>query len=72
MNTILSEIKKWNTKCARKLKNHTNAPAVNLLDNNETKHRLKRYIVLTLSDRPEQNSNTSIEMIANEQRKTSI
>jgi hypothetical protein len=33
MNTVLSEIKKWNTKYLRKLENHTNALAVNLLDN---------------------------------------
>jgi hypothetical protein len=36
MDTVLSEIKKWNTKYLRKLENHTNAPAVNLLDNRET------------------------------------
>jgi hypothetical protein len=36
MNTVLSEIKKWNTKYIRKLENHTNALAVNLLDNSET------------------------------------
>jgi hypothetical protein len=33
MNTVLSEIKEWNTKCLRKLENHTNALALNLLDN---------------------------------------
>jgi hypothetical protein len=53
MNTGLSEIKKWNTKYLRKLENHTNAQALNLLDNSETTHRLKRYTVLTLPDRPE-------------------
>jgi hypothetical protein len=37
------EIKKWNTKYLRKLENHTNALAVNLLDNSETTHKLKRY-----------------------------
>jgi hypothetical protein len=47
MNIVLSEIKKWNTKYLRKLENHTNALAVNLLDNSETTHRLKRYTVLT-------------------------
>jgi hypothetical protein len=52
MNTVLSEIKKWNTKYLRKLENHTNAVAVNLLDNSETTHRLERYTVLTPSDRP--------------------
>jgi hypothetical protein len=63
MNTMLSEIKKWNTKYLRKLENHTNALAVNLLDNNETTHRLKRYSVLTLPDRPEQNAITIIKVI---------
>jgi hypothetical protein len=29
MNTVLSEIKKWNTEYLRKLENHTNALAVN-------------------------------------------
>jgi hypothetical protein len=53
MNTVLSEIKKWNTKYLRKLGSHTNALAVNLLDNSETTHRLKIYIILTLPDRPE-------------------
>jgi hypothetical protein len=41
MNTVLSEIKKLNTKYLRKFENHTNALAVNLLDNSETTHRLK-------------------------------
>jgi hypothetical protein len=53
MNTVLSEIKKLNTKYLRELENHTNALAVNLLDNSETRHRLKRYKVNTLPDRPE-------------------
>jgi hypothetical protein len=53
VNTVLREIKKWNTEYIRKLENHTNALAVNLLDNSETTHRLKRYTVLTLLDRPE-------------------
>jgi hypothetical protein len=53
MNTALSEIRKWNTKYFRKLENHTNALAVNLLHNSETTHRLKRYTGLTLPDRPE-------------------
>jgi hypothetical protein len=53
MNTVLSEIKKWNTRYLCKLENYTNALAVNLLDENETTHRLKRYTVLTLPDRPE-------------------
>jgi hypothetical protein len=47
MNTVFSVIKKWNAKYLRKLENHTNAY------NNETTHRLKRYTVLTLPDRPE-------------------
>jgi hypothetical protein len=51
--TVLSEIKKWNNKYLRKLKNHINALAVNLLDNSETRHKLKRYTVVTLPDRPE-------------------
>jgi hypothetical protein len=63
MNTVLSEIKKWNTKYLRKLENHTNALAVNLLDNSETTHRLKRYTVFTVPDRPEQNPNRRIKMI---------
>jgi hypothetical protein len=50
INTVLSEIKKWNTKYLRKLENHTNALAMNLLGNSETTHRLKRYNVLTLLD----------------------
>jgi hypothetical protein len=53
MNTELSEIKKWNTEYLRKLETSTNALAVNLLDNSETAHRMKRYTVLTLPDRPE-------------------
>jgi hypothetical protein len=53
MNTVLSEIKVWNTKYLRKLENHINAPAVNLLDKSETTHGLKRYTILTLPDRPE-------------------
>jgi hypothetical protein len=36
MNTMLSEIKKWNPKYLRKLVNRPNALAVNLLDNSET------------------------------------
>jgi hypothetical protein len=54
MNTVLSETKKWNAKYLRKLENHTNALAVNLLDNSETTHRLKRYTVLTLPDKLEE------------------
>jgi hypothetical protein len=50
MNTVLSEIKDWNTKYLRKLENHTNAQALDLLDNSETTHRLKRYTVLTLQE----------------------
>jgi hypothetical protein len=53
MNTMLSETKKWNATYLRKLENHTNALAVNLLDNNGTTQRLNRYTVLTLPDRPE-------------------
>jgi hypothetical protein len=49
----IGQIRKWNTKYLRKLENHTNALAVNLLDKSETTHRLKRYTVLTLPDRPE-------------------
>jgi hypothetical protein len=41
VNTVLSEIKKWNTKYLRKLEKHTNAPALNLLDSNKTTHKLK-------------------------------
>jgi hypothetical protein len=53
MNTVLSEIKKWNTKYLRKLETRTNSLAVNLLDNSETIHRLKRYTVVILPDRRE-------------------
>jgi hypothetical protein len=53
INTVLSEIKKLNTKYLRKLVIHTNSLAVNLLDNREATHRLKRYTSLTLPDRPE-------------------
>jgi hypothetical protein len=53
MNTVLNEIKKCNTKYLRKLENHTNALAVNLLDNSEATHRLKRYTILTQPDGPE-------------------
>jgi hypothetical protein len=55
MNTVLGEIKKWNIKHLRKLENHTNALAVNLLDSNETTRSrcLKGYTALTLPDRPE-------------------
>jgi hypothetical protein len=53
MNTVLSETEKWNTKYLRKLENSTNVLAVNLPENSETTHRLKRYTVLTLPDRPE-------------------
>jgi hypothetical protein len=53
VNTVLCEIKKWGAKYLRKLENHTNALAVNLLDNSVTKYRLKRYSILTLPDRPE-------------------
>jgi hypothetical protein len=48
--TVLSKTKKWNTRYLRKLENHTTALAVDLLDNNETVHRLKRYTVLILPD----------------------
>jgi hypothetical protein len=47
VNTVLSEIKKWNTKYLRKLENYTNALAMNILDNSEITYRLKRYTVLT-------------------------
>jgi hypothetical protein len=53
MNTVLIEIKEWNTKYLRKLENHANAPTVNVLDKSETTHRLKRYTALTLPDTPE-------------------
>jgi hypothetical protein len=48
MKTVLKEIKKWSAKYLRKLESHTNALAVNLLNNSETAHRLKRYTTLTL------------------------
>jgi hypothetical protein len=40
INTVLSETKKWTTKYLRKLENHANALAVNLLDNSETTYSL--------------------------------
>jgi hypothetical protein len=47
----------WNKKVEfqilKKIIKHTNALAVNLLDNSETTYRLKRYTGLTLPDRPE-------------------
>jgi hypothetical protein len=36
MNTVLSEIKKWNIEYLRKSENDSNALAVNLLDSSET------------------------------------
>jgi hypothetical protein len=48
MNAVLSEIKKWNTKYLRKLENHTNALAVNLLDNSETTHTWSGYKITGL------------------------
>jgi hypothetical protein len=53
MNTVLSGKRKWITKYLGKLENYTNAVAVNLLENGETTHRLKRHTVLTLPDRHE-------------------
>jgi hypothetical protein len=53
MNTVLSETEKWNKTYLRKLETHINALAVNLLDNSDTTHRLKRYTSLTPPDRPE-------------------
>jgi hypothetical protein len=53
MNTVLSGIKKWNTKYLRKLETHSNALAVNLLENSETTQRLESYSVLTLPERLE-------------------
>jgi hypothetical protein len=41
MNTVLREIKKWNTKNLRELENRTNALAVNLPDKRNYKS-LKR------------------------------
>jgi hypothetical protein len=73
MNTVISDTKKWNIKYLRKLENHTNALAVNLLDNSETTHKLKRYTVPILPDRPESNPNMRIKMIPKgTKRKTSI
>jgi hypothetical protein len=60
MNAVLIELRKWNTK---HLENHSNTLAVDLLNNSETTHRLKRYTVLTLPDRPAYNSNTRIKLI---------
>jgi hypothetical protein len=42
MNTVLSGIKKWNIMYLRKLENHSSALAMNLLDNSEMTHRLKK------------------------------
>jgi hypothetical protein len=60
---VLSEIKEWNNKYLRKLENHTNALAVNILENSETTCRLKGYTVLTLPDTPKYNPSTGIKMI---------
>jgi RNase H-fold protein (predicted Holliday junction resolvase) len=58
MSTVLSEIKKRNTKYLRKLENHTNAVAVNLADNREKTHRLKHTLYQTdLSKTPIQQLN---------------
>jgi hypothetical protein len=46
INSVLSEMNEWNTKYLRNLDNHINALSVNLLDNSEIMHRLKRYIVV--------------------------
>jgi hypothetical protein len=46
MNTVISEIKKWNT-------SHNNVLAVNLLDNSEITQKLNAYTVLTLPGQPE-------------------
>jgi hypothetical protein len=40
-----------------------------LLGNSETAHRLKRYTVLTLPDRPESNPNTSTKIIPKQKKK---
>jgi hypothetical protein len=50
MKTVLRQ-KKCTTKYLRKLENHTNTLAVNLLDNSETIHSVKRYTVRTLLNR---------------------
>jgi hypothetical protein len=52
----ISESQKWATSKKKKLR-------TNVLDNSETTHRLKRYTVLTLPHRHEQNPNASIKMI---------
>jgi hypothetical protein len=69
MNAVFSEIKQWNTKFLRKLGNNTNALVVNLLHSSETTRRFKRYTVLTLPDRPEENPNTRIKMIPKRTKK---
>jgi hypothetical protein len=51
MKRVLSKIKNWSVRYLSKLANHTNALEVDLPNNSETTHRLKRYSVLTLSDR---------------------
>jgi hypothetical protein len=53
MNTVLSEIKEWNTKYLRKLETHTYALVVNLLDKSETTHVLKTCSALNVPDRTE-------------------
>lgn len=52
LKPVVSDIEKWNTKYLQKLENRIKALAVNLLNNSETKHRLKRYSI-TLSNRLE-------------------
>jgi hypothetical protein len=41
---------------------------VRLLNSGESTQRLKRYIVLTLSDRPELNPNKKLKLYLNEQK----
>jgi hypothetical protein len=50
MNTVLSDKRKWSATYLSKLETHTNALAVNVLDNSKTAHR---YAALTLPDRPQ-------------------
>jgi Zn/Cd-binding protein ZinT len=46
MNTLLFEIKNWNTKYVNKLeKNNANTLAVNPLDTSATTYKLKRYTI---------------------------
>ena len=49
--SVIEEVKKYSTKYIKKLENHVNNLAVNLLDNSENIYRLKREDILNLQFR---------------------